>query len=273
MLAKLELPKSTYYYHASRPDTDRWRSVRPLIHDAFSRTPNGLGYRQVALVLRNEHGLSMSGKTVLKLMREEGLFTPIRKKRYNSYRGEAGVVAANILDRDFASHRPAAKLVTDVTEFKVVGGRVYLSPVLDLFNNEVLSWGVSRSQGMGLVNEMIRGLEARLSGDAVLLHSDQGWQYQQRSYQLALERLGITQSMSRKATCLDNAPIESFFGHLKDELYRGRRFESFDELAAEIDSYIEYWNTKRYQVGLKGMSPAGYRAHSEGAAQELQLTV
>ena len=93
MLAKLELPKSTYYYHASRPDTDRWRSVRPLIREAFSRTPNGMGYRQVALVLRNEQGLSMSGKTVLKLMREEGLFTPIRKKRYDSYRGEAGRVA------------------------------------------------------------------------------------------------------------------------------------------------------------------------------------
>lgn len=90
-----------------------------------------------------------------------------------------------------------------------------------MFNNEVLPWGVSRSQGMGLVDEMIRGLEARLSGDEVLFHSDQGWQYQQKSYRLALERLGITQSMSRKATCLDNAPIESFFGHLKDELYRG----------------------------------------------------
>jgi len=273
VLAKLELAKSTYYYHSSRPDTDRWERVRPLIREAFSRTPNGMGYRQVALVLRNEHGLSMSGKTVLKLMREEGLFTPIRKKRYNAYRGEAGTVAANILDRDFASRRPTAKLVTDVTEFKVVGGRAYLSPVLDLFNNEVLSWGVSRSQGMEMVNQMMRGLEARLSGDAVLLHSDQGWQYQQRSYQLTLERLGITQSMSRKATCLDNAPIESFFGHLKDELYRGRRFESFDELAAEIDSYIEYWNTRRYQVGLKGLSPAGYRAQSESTAQESLLTV
>lgn len=273
MLAKLELPRSTYYYHASRPDTDRWRSVRPLILEAFARTPNGMGYRQVALVLRNEQGLSMSGKTVLKLMREEGLFTRIRKRRYNSYRGEAGRIAANILDRDFAAQRPIAKLVTDVTEFKVVGGRVYLSPVLDLFNNEVLSWGVSRSQGMEMVKEMMRGLEEKLPGDEVLLHSDQGWQYQQASYQLTLERLGITQSMSRKATCLDNAPIESFFGHLKDELYRGRRFESFDELAQEIDSYIQYWNTRRYQVGLKGLSPAGYRAQSESAVHESLMTV
>lgn len=273
MLAKLELPKSTYYYHASRSETDRWESVRPLIREAFSRTPNGMGYRQVALVLRNEHGLSMSGKTVLKLMREEGLFTSIRKKRYNSYRGETGRIAANILDRDFTSDRPAAKLLTDITEFKVATGRVYLSPVLDLFNNEVLSWCVSRSQGMGMVNEMLKGLEERLAGAEPLLHSDQGWQYQQASYQITLERLGITQSMSRKATCLDNAPIESFFGHLKDELYRGRRFESFDELAEEIGSYIEYWNTRRYQVGLKGLSPAGYRAQSESAAQELQLTV
>ena len=273
MLASLKLPRSTYYYHASRPDTDRWSAVRPLIREAFSRTPNGMGYRQVALVLRNEQGLSMSGKTVLRLMREEGLFTAIRRKRYNSYRGEAGRVAANILDRDFAARRPVEKLVTDVTEFKVAEGRVYLSPVLDLFNNEVLSWGVSRSQGMRMVTRMVEGLESRLSGEEVLLHSDQGWHYQQRSYQLTLERMGITQSMSRKATCLDNAPIESFFGHLKDEIYRGRRFDSFDELAREIDSYIEYWNTRRYQVGLKGLSPAGYRAQSEGTSQELPLTV
>lgn len=273
MLAKLKLPRSTYYYHASRPKSDRWEGVRPLIAEAFSRTPNGMGYRQVALVLRNEHGLSMSGKTVLKLMREEGLFTRIRKKRYDSYRGEAGTVAGNVLGRDFSAHRAIEKLVTDVTEFKVASGRVYLSPVLDLFNNEILSWGVSRSQGMGLVKEMMDGLEGRLTGEQVLLHSDQGWQYQQKSYQLTLERLGITQSMSRKATCLDNAPIESFFGHLKDELYRGRRFESFDELAEEIDSYIEYWNTRRYQVGLKGLSPVGYRAQSEGASHELFMTV
>lgn len=263
MLSKLELPRSTYYYHASRPHTDRWESVRPLVAEAFSRTPNGMGYRQVALVLRNEQGLSLSGKTVLKLMREEGLFTPIRKKRYDSYRGEAGKIAGNILARDFAASRPVEKLTTDVTEFKVAGGRVYLSPILDLFNNEVLSWSVSRSQGMGMVAEMMAGLEDRLTGDRVLLHSDQGWQYQQRAYRLTLQRLGVTQSMSRKATCLDNAPIESFFGHLKDELYRGRRFESFDELAQEIDSYIEYWNTRRYQPGLKGLSPVGYRAQSE----------
>jgi putative transposase len=273
VLAKLELPKSTYYYHASRPPTDRWEDVRPLIREAFSRTPNGMGYRQVALVLRNEHGLPMSGKTVLKLMREEGLFTRIRKKRYDSYRGEAGKTADNILCRDFAASRPVEKLATDVTEFKVDKGRVYLSPVLDLFNNEVLSWSVSRSPGMRMVKEMMAGLEGRLSGDEVLLHSDQGWQYQQRSYQLTLERLGITQSMSRKATCLDNAPIESFFGHLKDELYRGQRFESFEELAEEIGSYIEYWNTRRYQVGLKGLSPVGYRAQSEGASHELFMTV
>lgn len=273
MLAKLELPKSTYYYHASRPRTDRWEHVRPLIHEAFGRTHNGMGYRQVALVLRNEHGLSMSGKTVLKLMREEGLFTPIRAKRYVSYRGEVGTVAPNIVDRDFTAIRPTEKLTTDITEFKVSGERVYLSPLLDLFNNEVISWSVSRTQNLKAVREMLEGAEEILRGQSALIHSDQGWQYQHRSYQGILEDLGVTQSMSRKGNCLDNAPIESFFGHLKQEFYRKRRFESYEEFVVAINAYIDYWNTRRYQTRLKGMSPVEYRAHSESAARELLLTV
>lgn len=209
----------------------------------------------------------------MKLMRQEGLRTKIRRRRYDSYRGEVGKVAPNLLDRDFSAARPAEKLLTDITEFKIAGERVYLSPLLDLFNNEIVSWSVSRRQNMAMVKEMMEGAEGYLGDMPVLLHSDQGWQYQQSSFQHTLARLGITQSMSRKATCLDNAPMESFFGHLKDEFYRGRRFGSFEEFAAELGEYIEYWNTNRYQVRLKGLSPVEYRAQSEGAAQELLLTV
>lgn len=157
------------------------------------------------------------------------------------------------------------KLVTDVTEFSQPWGKAYLSPVMDLFNNEIVAWSVSRSPGMALVNEMMAMLEPRLAGPA-LLHSDQGWQYQQESYKLRLVGLGIEQSMSRKTTCLDNACMEGFFGHMKDEFYRGRRFESFESFKAELDDYIAYWNTCRYQVGLKGMTPVQYRGHSARAA-------
>lgn len=267
MLEKLDLRRSTYYRYLNgkNPRHDRYADVRPLVGEAFSRTPNGMGYRQIALVLRNEQGLAISGKTVLRIMREEGLSCMIRRRKYSSYRGEQGKVARNVLNRDFSVEEPMRKLVTDVTEFSQPWGKAYLSPVMDLFNNEIVSWSISRSPNMAQINEMMAGLEARLDGPA-LLHSDQGWQYQQKSYQLRLSSLGIEQSMSRKATCLDNACMESFFGHMKDEFYRGRMFDSFDAFKAELGEYIVYWNTRRYQVGLKGMTPVQYRGHSTRAA-------
>ena len=265
MLGKLDLKRSTYYYNLSHPKPDRYADVRPLVREAFSRTANGMGYRQVALALRNEQGLCISGKTVLRLMREEGLLCRIRRKRYSSYKGGQGKTARNVLDRDFSSDAPMRKLVTDVTEFSQPWGKAYLSPVMDLFNNEIVAWSVSRRPSMAQVDEMMAMLEPRLEGPA-LLHSDQGWQYRQRSYQVKLAELGITQSMSRKATCLDNACMEGFFGHMKDEFYRGRTFESFEAFKAGLEEYIAYWNTGRYQVCLKGMTPVQYRGHSMRAA-------
>lgn len=265
VLEKLGLKRSTYYYNVSHPKPDRYTDVRPLIREVFSRTANGMGYRQIALALRNEQGLCISGKTVLRLMREEGLHCRIRRKKYNSYKGKQGEVARNVLDRDFASNAPMRKLVTDITEFSQPWGKAYLSPVMDLFNNEIVAWSVSERPNMAQINEMMAMLAPRLDGPA-LLHSDQGWQYQQSSYQLKLLSLGIEQSMSRKATCLDNACMEGFFGHMKDEFYRGRRFYSFESFKAELEEYIDYWNTRRYQVGLKGMTPIQYRSHFIRAA-------
>lgn len=267
MLDKLGLPKSTYYRYAGgkNPKEDKWADVRPLVREAFSRTPNGMGYRQVSMALRAEQGLAISGKTVLKLMREEGLRCRIRRRRYDSYRGERGKAAKNILGRNFAAEAPMAKLATDVTEFKVAGGKAHLSPVMDLYNNEIVAWSVTRSPNFAQILEMLDGLSGSLQGPA-LLHSDQGWQYQQLAYQERLEEMGLVQSMSRKATCLDNACMEGFFGHLKDEFYRGRSFESFESFKEQIDDYIVYWNTRRYQARLKGMTPVQYRGHSIRAA-------
>ena len=267
VLGRLGLARSTYYRYAGgkNPRPDRYADVRPLVREAFSRTANGMGYRQVALVLRNEQGLRMSGKTVLRLMREEGLACRIRRKGYSSYRGEQGKVARNVLGRDFSSGEPMRKLATDVTEFHQPWGKAYLSPVMDLHNNEIVAWSVSRHPNKALIDEMLDMLEPRLDGPA-LLHSDQGWQYQQRTYQDRIESLGLEQSMSRKATCLDNACIEGFFGHMKDEFYRGAEFESFGDLKLALDEYVAYWNTRRYQVALKGMSPVQYRGHPIRAA-------
>lgn len=236
--------------------------MRPLLHEAFARTRNGMGYRQIALVLRNEHGLAVSGKTVLKLMREEKLFCKIRKARYNSYKGEIGSIAQNILNRDFCADEPMRKLATDITEFNVAGQKAYLSPVMDLFNNEIISWSIERYQTFPMIKEMIEGMRIKLDGKPSVLHSDQGWQYQHRYFQDALTDMGITQSMSRKATCLDNACIEGFFGHLKDEFYKHQTFNDFDSFKAELNAYIHYWNKQRYQVKLNGLSPEQFRAQS-----------
>ena len=266
VLEKLDLRRSTYFYLASHPKADAYADVRPLIKEVFSRTPNGMGYRQVRMALRAEQGLCISGKTVLRLMREEGCVCKIRRKRYNSYKGEVGKVAGNVLNREFAADAPMTKLVTDVTEFTVAGGKAYLSPVMDLFNNEIVAFSISRHASMGQVNEMMAQLAGLRLGSNPLMHSDQGWQYQQLGYQRKLADLGITQSMSRKATCLDNACMEGFFGHMKDEFYRGRRFDSFEAFESELAAYIHYWNNQRYQVGLKGMTPVQYRGHSIRAA-------
>ena len=224
-----------------------------------------MGYRQIALALRAEQGLAVSGKTVLKLMREEGLSCRIRRKRYSSYRGEEGKIAKNVLNRNFTAEGPMKKLVTDVTEFKVAGGKAYLSPVMDLYNNEIVAWSVARSATMAQTMEMLDGLEPLLRGPA-LLHSDQGWQYQHKTYQKRLKDKGIRQSMSRKGNCLDNSIMENFFGLLKSELLYLREFDSMEEFRIELERYIDYYNNKRIKAKLKGLSPMQYRLQSLSVA-------
>ena len=128
MLEKLGLKRSTFYYRLSHPGRDRYADVRPLVREAFSRTANGMGYRQVALALRNEQGLCISGKTVLRLMREEGLRCRIRRRRYSSYRGDQGKAARNVLDRDFSSDAPMRKLVTTSPSSTSLGARPICRP-------------------------------------------------------------------------------------------------------------------------------------------------
>ena len=190
----------------------------------------------------------------------------IRRSRYDSYEGEVGKVAGNVLNREFKAGGPMERLATDVTEFAVAGGKAYLSPVMDMVSNEIVAWSVSARPDMVQIMEMMEGLEARELGPDPLLHSDQGWQYQHRWFQGKLAEMGITQSMSRKATCLDNACMEGFFGHLKDEFYEGQRYGSFEEFKAKLDAYIGYWNTQRRQLALNEMTPVEYRGHRIRAA-------
>lgn len=264
VLKAVGLSATTYYRHRSKPAHDRYEHLRPVMRDVFEKSYRSYGYRRMRAVLKAQHGISMSGKTVLKLMREEGHLCQVRRKRkYVSYRGAVGKTAANVLNRNFEASKPAKKWVTDVTEFYVLGQKQYLSPVIDLFNREVISYELAPSPVMGLVTGMLEKAFARLQpGTGLVMHSDQGWQYQHVSYQQALKRRGITQSMSRKGNCLDNAVAENFFGHFKEEFLRQHTFTSMSQFKAELEKYIHWFNHERIQLKLKGLSPVDYRTQS-----------
>ena len=164
-------------------------------------------------------------------MRKMGLASCLRSKKYQSYKGTYGKVAPNILERDFKASSPNQKWVTDVTEFNVKGTKLYLSPVLDLYNSEIIAWNMTTHPGMSLVENMLSdALKILKPGDAPILHSDQGWQYQMARYQEALQAKDIKQSMSRKGNCLDNAVIENFFGLLKTECWYHEEYENTEHL-------------------------------------------
>lgn len=183
-----------------------------------------------------------------------------RKGKYKSYKGEVGKIAPNILNRDFEADKPFEKLATDVTEFNVCDDKVYFSPTIDLYNNEVIGYSISLSPNFNQTKEMLCELLKRLpAGSRPILHSDQGWQYQMKEYQRILAENNITQSMSRKGNCLDNSVMENFFGRLKVEMFYGEKFQSADEFVYRLKEYIDYWNNERISLTLGGLTPVKYR--------------
>jgi putative transposase len=258
------LARSTYYYYLKHQNTDKYGKEKEEILDIFNDNKGRYGYRRILIAMRNK-GYVINHKTVLKLMNSLGLKGKQRKNdQYHSYKGTVGKVADNLLKRDFYAEKPFEKLTTDVTQFNICDSKVYLSPVLDLFNNEVVSYAVSMSPNLEQIREMLNGLFEKLPADAKpIFHSDQGWQYQHAEYQRLLSEHNITQSMSRKGNCMDNGAMENFFGRLKVEMFYGERFESVNAFIDELKKYIHYYNNERISLKLKGMSPVQYRTHSQ----------
>lgn len=191
----------------------------------------------------------------------------IRVKKYRSWKGDVGKVAPNLLQRNFDAEKANEKWVTDVTEFAVDGKKLYLSPVLDLYNREIIAYSMSERPRMQMINSMLDQAMSRLGErDKPVLHSDQGWQYQMKHYQNVLQSNGVVQSMSRKGNCLDNAVMEGFFGMLKSECYYLNKFKSTKELRRAIEEYIDYYNHERISSRLKGLSPVEYRTQVHLAA-------
>lgn len=256
------IPRSTYYYYSkqfSSPKADKYAEIKALIRKIYDDNQGRYGYRRITQELRKTHRINH--KTVQRLMRKMGIFCRVRMKKYNSFRGEAGRIAPNLLERDFKADKPNQKWVTDVTEFALFGIKLYLSPIIDLFNGEVVAYDLSYHPNLNQVTNMLEQAFAKIPDNtALILHSDQGWQYQHKHYQKMLKDKGIRQSMSRKGNCLDNACAENFFGLLKTELLYLQEFNSVEHFIEELHKYIEWYNNKRIKLGLGGMSPVQFRA-------------
>ncbi|MGQ4878242.1 IS3 family transposase [Billgrantia sp. LNSP4103-1] len=263
LLRAAKLPRSTFYYQLKALGIDDpYAPLKARIRVVYDRHKGRYGYRRITAVLR-QAGEVINHKVVQRLMQQLGLKSLVRPKRYRAYRGAVGHVAPNVLDRQFRASCPNKKWVTDITEFNVDGQKLYLSPIMDLYNGEIVAYQTSRRPVLSLVKQMLQQAFACLKhSDRPLLHSDQGWHYQHPAYRALLAEQALTQSMSRKGNCLDNAAMESFFGTLKAEYFHLNRFDTIEQLQQGLDQYIHYYNHERIKLKLKGLSPVQYRTQA-----------
>ena len=260
LLEIAQLPRATFYYHLkAQKKADKYAVVREEITAIYHEHKGRYGYRRITTELKNR-GVFINHKTVQRLMKEMGIQCRVRVKKYRSYKGEVGKTAPNHLKRNFHAEKPNHKWVTDVTEFHLFGQKLYLSPILDLCSRDIVSYTISEHPVLSMVTSMLeKAFDTIPDGTGLILHSDQGWQYQHKQYQRMLEKKGIIQSMSNKGNCLDNAVMENFFGILKSELLYLRDFDSMEHFKHELIEYLNYYNHKRIKAKLKGLPPALHR--------------
>ena len=271
--------KATFFYTVNKVDKDgKNEEIIGQIKEIFRRNKGRYGYRRILLELANR-GYRVNHKKVRRIMSKLGIRGITPKGKYNSYKGDQNGACKNLLlneavdgrkrktacERDFSTTSCNQKWTTDVSEFHIAAGKLYLSPILDMHNREIVAFNVSRSPNFAQTIDMLRKAFCK-HGDlgGLILHSDQGWQYQMRLYHQELEKRGIRQSMSRKGNCLDNSPMENFFGVMKNEMFYGHEYEfkSLDELEKAIIDYIEYYNNERITEKTKGLPPVLYRQQS-----------
>ena len=267
LLKAIKLARSTYYYHLKQLDKpDKDQELKAEIQCIFIEHKGNYGYRRIYLELRNR-GYLVNHKRVQRLMEVLNLQAKMRQKRkYSSHKGDVGKKADNLIQRQFEGSKTMEKCYTDVTEFAIPAStqKLYLSPVLDGFNSEIIAYNLSTSPNLEQVKAMLDQAFGEEHYENTILHSDQGWQYQHDSYHRFLESKGIQASMSRKGNSPDNGMMESFFGILKSEMFYGyeKSFQSLKQLEQAIVDYIDYYNNKRIKVKLKGLSPVQYRTKS-----------
>ncbi len=260
------LSKSTYYYENNRIDKvqERNEALSTKISSIFEDNHSRYGVRRVYHELINQT-YNVNHKRVQRIMHKLGLFGKQSGGKYNSFKGEVGKIADNIINRDFSTTAPLQKWTTDVSQFTFPWGKCYLSPILDMHMDEVISYNLSQKPNLEQVQDMLKTAFERFTNvEGLILHSDQGWQYRHPLYQEELRKHGVIQSMSRKGNCYDNCVIESFFGRLKNELFYGfeNEYPSFESFAKAIAEYIDYYNNHRISAKAKWMPPSKYREAS-----------
>ena len=282
------LSKSTYSYHHSdkhinavnkRKEEDE--RILAIILPVFEHHKSRYGYRRILLAVRKQLPL-VNHKRIQRIMKENGLIGRQPKNRYHSYKGDNGIDKKNLLlheevdevnhktryVRDFNTSKPNEKWTTDVSEFKAAGGKLYLSPIMDMYDGSIISYDISTSPDFSQTKRMIdQAFELYPDLDGLIFHSDQGWQYQMRPYREWLRDKGILQSFSRKGNCMDNSLMENFFSIMKNEMYHGYAFSSLEELRRAMEEYIVYYNTERINLKRKGLSPLAYRQQSLSVLQ------
>ena len=266
MLDAIGLSRSTYYYELGRTDKveERNAELSSEIAVIFNESRKRYGVRRVHHELLNR-GFQVNHKRVQRIMNQLKLFGKRPKEKYHSYKGDVGKVADNIINRDFSTEKPLQKWTTDVSQFNRSWGKCYISPILDMNTNEIISYNLSTSPNMEQIRDMLnKAFERFPSVQGLVMHSDQGWQYQQAFYRGELQKHGIIQSMSRKGNCYDNCIMETFFGRLKNEVFYGfeKDYSSFEAFSNAIAEYIDYYNNSRIQAKTKWMPPSKFREAS-----------
>ena len=260
------LAKSTYYFEISKTDAveERNKALMDEIKKIFEHHKGRYGVRRIHRELLNR-GHHVNHKRVQRLMHNMGLLGKRPKKKYHSYKGAVGKTADNVINRDFSTTAPLQKWTTDVSQFSFTWGKCYISPILDMNTNEVISYDLSLSPNLEQIQRMLDGAFTKFPCvKGLILHSDQGWQYQHKYFQNTLKEHGIIQSMSRKGNCYDNCIMETFFGRMKNEMYYGyeKSYDSFDTFSKAVKEYIHYYNNERIQKKTKWMPPVKYREAS-----------
>jgi len=264
LLAEVELPRSSFFYHRARLGLgDKYAAVRGVMADIFESNYRCYGSRRMHATLARQ-SVTISEKVVRRLMKQESLVPVMRKrKRYGSYMGEISPAPENLVNRDFTAGAPNTKWLTDITEFQIPAGKIYLSPMIDCFDGLVVSWSIGTRPDAELVNTMLdAAIDTVIAGsDRPVVHSDRGGHYRWPGWLTRMADADLVRSMSRKACSPDNAACEGFFGRLKNELFYARTWldTTIEEFSAALDTYIRWYNEGRIKISLGSLSPMEHR--------------